>query len=82
MNRCGRGQGRFLYRDNGNPQGPTTINGPLYGGVAWMDGYADCGASGVNCGIVEFTLINPGTDGANTFNSADYSLLNSGNHQL
>lgn len=47
-----------------------------------MDGYANCGSSGVGCGIVEFTLISPGTDGANSQNSANYSLMNSGSHQL
>ena len=84
VNRCGSGNPVFIYRDNSKPQGSTTISGPLYGGVAWIDGFqgANCQMSGVNCGTVEFTLINPGTDGANSQNSINYSLQSMGNHQL
>ncbi|KAI5478821.1 hypothetical protein MNV49_004553 [Pseudohyphozyma bogoriensis] len=83
-NNCGSGNAVFLYAGNGNPQGSATISGPLDGGVAWVDGYAgaDCLASGVNCGIVEFTLTN--SQGVGAQNSADYSLLTGdglGNHQ-
>ena len=74
----------FLYQGNSNYEGATTINGPLLGGVAWLDGYdkADCESSGVNCAIVEFTLVNPGSSNGNTQNAADYSLQSQGNHQL
>lgn len=82
VNRCGSGSPVFIYRDSSQMMGSTTISGPLYGGVAWLDGYADCGMSGVNCGTVEFSLINPGTDNANSFNSINYSLQAQGNHLL
>ncbi|KAI5478826.1 hypothetical protein MNV49_004558 [Pseudohyphozyma bogoriensis] len=83
-NNCGSGNAVFLYAGDATAQGSTTITGPLDGGVAWVDGYAgaDCLASGVNCGIVEFTLTN--SEGAGDQNSADYSLLTGdglGNHQ-
>ncbi|WVQ70269.1 uncharacterized protein L199_008495 [Kwoniella botswanensis] len=56
-----------------------------WGGVAWMEGYdgAHCQSSGVNCGIVEFTLTN--SEGKGMQNSADYSLLDGpglGNHKF
>ena len=52
------------------------------GGVAWIDGLAghNCLNSGVNCGTVEFTLVNPGADAKNDFSSINYSLL--GDHYL
>jgi len=86
INNCGSGNAVFLYQGNGNPRGSGTINGPLLGGVAWVNGLAghNCLSSGVNCGIVEFSLINPNS-GGNTQNAADYSLLNGpglGNHQF
>lgn len=68
----------FIYRDNVKPGGSRTINGPLYGGVAWMDGYKGCGMSGVNCGTVEFSLLSPGTDARNTHSAVNYSLLGKG----
>ncbi|WVR09040.1 hypothetical protein IAU60_006100 [Kwoniella sp. DSM 27419] len=81
INNCGSGDAVFLYAGDSTPQGSATIEGPLAGGVAWVEGYAgaDCQASGVNCGIVEFSLL----DGA--ISSADYSLLDGpglGNHQF
>ncbi|ORY31384.1 hypothetical protein BCR39DRAFT_587484 [Naematelia encephala] len=82
INNCGSGQARFLYQGNSNPQGSATIIGPLDGGVAWVDGFAgaNCLSSGVNCGVVEFTLVNP--SGANPpQNAVDYSLQTQGNHQ-
>ncbi|EIM89530.1 uncharacterized protein STEHIDRAFT_118719 [Stereum hirsutum FP-91666 SS1] len=78
-NKCGSGSPVFLYEADGNPQGPATVNGQLLGGVAWLDGFsgADCLNSGVNCGIVEFTLRN---DAPNQ-NAADFSFQTQGNHQ-
>ncbi|CAD6579720.1 MAG: hypothetical protein TREMPRED_002555 [Tremellales sp. Tagirdzhanova-0007] len=83
-NKCSSGNPVFLYQNNATPQGSTTIDGPLLGGVAWLDGYdkADCELSGVNCGIVEFTLVNPGSSNGNTQNAADFSLQSEGNHQF
>lgn len=68
----------FLYQGNGNPQGATTISGELNGGIAWMSGIDNCQSSGVNCGAVEFTLLNTG------FSQADFTLEGDpslGNHQ-
>lgn len=90
-NNCGSGNGVFLYQGDGTPGGSRTINGQVLGGVAWIDGFAgaDCQSSGVNCGIVEFTLSNP-SNSADPQNAADYSLLDGndpqtgaplGNHQ-
>ncbi|WVQ74198.1 hypothetical protein IAR50_003792 [Cryptococcus sp. DSM 104548] len=89
VNNCGSGNAVFLYEST-SQQGSTTVNGPLKGGVAWVDGFsgADCESSGVNCGIVEFTLIsgsaNKDENGNAYQNSADYSLLkgSNGNHQF
>lgn len=86
INNCGSGNAVFLFQENGNPQGGGTFQGQVLGGVAWVNDFAgaDCLSSGVNCGIVEFSLTNP-NDGADTQNAADYSLLNGpglGNHQL
>ncbi|WVW80504.1 hypothetical protein I302_102488 [Kwoniella bestiolae CBS 10118] len=83
VNNCGSGNAVFLYADGGI-QGSGTIDGPLNGGVAWVDGFAgaDCQSSGVNCGIVEFTLTN--SEGQGKQNAADYSLLDGpglGNHK-
>ncbi|KAK7060719.1 hypothetical protein VNI00_000450 [Paramarasmius palmivorus] len=85
VNNCPSGNPVFLYQGNG-PRGSGTIDGQVLGGVAWVDGFAgaDCQSSGVNCGIVEFTLTNP-DDPDNTQNAADYSLLTGdglGNHQF
>jgi len=85
-NNCKSGKPVFLYQNHANPRGSGTIQGQLPGGVAWVDGFdkANCQSSGVNCGIVEFTLTNP-NDGGNTQNSADYSLLTGpglGNHKF
>ena len=82
-NKCHSGTPVFLYEANGNPQGPTTIQGQLLGGIAWLEGFAgaDCLNSGVNCAAVEFTLRN---DAPNQ-NAADFTLEaqpENGNHQL
>ncbi|KAF7799717.1 hypothetical protein EIP86_010959 [Pleurotus ostreatoroseus] len=82
-NRCGSGSPVFLYEANGNPQGPTTIQGQLLGGIAWLEGFsgANCLNSGVNCAAVEFTLRN---DAPNQ-NAADFTLEAqpaNGNHQF
>ena len=71
-NKCSSGHPVFLYEANGNPQGPTTIQGQLLGGIAWLEGFngANCENSGVNCGAVEFTLRN---DAPNQ-NAADFTL--------
>lgn len=76
INRCGSGRAVFLYQGDSRPAGSRTINGQLLGGVAWIDGFAraNCLSSGVNCGIVEFSLTNPNNPW-NTQNAADYSLL-------
>ncbi|OCF75461.1 hypothetical protein I204_04316 [Kwoniella mangroviensis CBS 8886] len=83
VNNCGSGNAVFLYADHG-VQGSGVISGPVNGGVAWVDGFAgaDCQSSGVNCGIVEFTLTND--EGSGQQNAADYSLLDGpglGNHK-
>jgi hypothetical protein len=72
INNCGSGNPVFLYEANGNPQGPTTIQGQLLGGIAWINGFAgaDCLSSGVNCGAIEFTLRND----APFQNAADFTL--------
>ncbi|WVQ82096.1 hypothetical protein IAT38_004224 [Cryptococcus sp. DSM 104549] len=83
INNCGSGNAVFLY-ENGGEQGSTTVNGQLNGGVAYVTGTdANCQSSGVNCGIVEFTLKNDAGGGEQ--NSADYSLETGpglGNHQF
>ncbi|ODN80177.1 hypothetical protein L198_07833 [Cryptococcus wingfieldii CBS 7118] len=86
VNKCGSGTPVFLYEGHGK-RGGGTINGALKGGVAWLDNYKNCQSSGVNCGIVEFTLINKShkdPNGNSYQNAADYSLLTGpglGNHQ-
>ncbi|ODN80176.1 hypothetical protein L198_07832 [Cryptococcus wingfieldii CBS 7118] len=86
VNKCGSGTPVFLYQGNGQ-RGGGTVNGALQGGIAWLDGYKNCQSSGVNCGVVEFTLINKSHKAANGYsyqNSADYSLLDGpglGNHK-
>jgi hypothetical protein len=82
-NNCGSGNSVFLFEADGNPQGPTTVQGQLLGGIAWLDGFsrANCQSSGVNCGAVEFTLRN---DAPNQ-NAADFTLEpqpENGSHQL
>lgn len=77
-NKCASGSPVFLYEADGTPQGPATIEGQLLGGIAWLDGFAgaDCQSSGVNCGVVEFTLRND-----DPFqNAADFSFQTQGNH--
>ncbi|KIM83674.1 hypothetical protein PILCRDRAFT_819322 [Piloderma croceum F 1598] len=77
-NNCGRGTPLFLYQGNGNPQGATTIQGELNGGIAWLGNQGNCESSGVNCGAVEFTLQNTG------YSQADFTLETGsglGNHQ-
>ncbi|EPQ51485.1 hypothetical protein GLOTRDRAFT_132851 [Gloeophyllum trabeum ATCC 11539] len=82
-NNCGSGRPVFLYQGHPNPQGPTTINGQVLGGIAWLDGFsgANCLSSGVNCGAVEFTLRNdaPNQNAADFTLEADASL---GNHRF
>ncbi|KAI0347078.1 hypothetical protein BDW22DRAFT_1404747 [Trametopsis cervina] len=82
-NNCPSGSPVFLYEANGTPQGPTTIQGQLLGGIAWLTDFAgaNCENSGVNCGAVEFTLRN---DAPNQ-NAADFTLEaqpENGNHQF
>lgn len=62
-------------------------NGPLLGGIAWVEGYqgpgGTCGSSGVNCGAVEFSLTNigyPNDNSGDTQNAIDYTLQTQGNH--
>ena len=77
-NNCGHGTPLFLYQGNGNPQGATTIQGELNGGIAWLGNQGNCESSGVNCGAVEFTLQNTG------YSQADFTLETGsglGNHQ-
>ncbi|KAK7060704.1 hypothetical protein VNI00_000434 [Paramarasmius palmivorus] len=86
VNNCPSGKPVFLYQGHPTPRGSGTIQGQLLGGVAWVDGFAgaNCLSSGVNCGIVEFSLTNP-SNTANSQNAADYSLLTGpglGNHQF
>ncbi|OCF35601.1 hypothetical protein I316_02656 [Kwoniella heveanensis BCC8398] len=79
INNCGSGEAVFFYDADRNIAGPRTITGPLASGAAWLRGFGDCQDSGVNCGLVEFTLLNGG------ISSADYSLLdgpNLGNHKF
>ena len=79
VNNCGEGNPLFLYQGDGTPQGATTINGELNGGIAWLGDADNCESSGVNCGAVEFTLQNTG------FSQADFTLETGpglGNHQL
>jgi len=82
INKCGSGSPVFLYQEDLTAQGSTTVDGPLKGGVAWVEGFAgaNCAYSGAGCGTVEFTLINPGDDPANPDNSVNYSLQ-AENHQ-
>lgn len=77
--KCSSGSPVLLYEANSTPQGPATIEGQLLGGIAWLDGFAgaNCQSSGVNCGVVEFTLRND----APYQNSADLSFQPQGNHQ-
>jgi hypothetical protein len=82
-NKCSSGKPVFLFEGHPNPRGPTTINGQLLGGIAWLDGFAgaNCESSGVNCGAVEFTLRN---DAPNQ-NAADFTLeaqVANGHHVL
>ncbi|WVN91145.1 uncharacterized protein L203_106399 [Cryptococcus depauperatus CBS 7841] len=84
INNCGSGEAVFLYAGDLHARGSGVIHGPLNGGVAWVDGWkgANCLASGKNCGIVEFSLLNAQTSG---MSSADYSLLDGpdlGNHKF
>jgi hypothetical protein len=72
INRCGSGKPVFVAQGSGE-RGPGLVNGPLRGGVAYLSGYQDCAANGVNCATVEFTLVNPDAGGAQ--NSINYSLL-------
>lgn len=59
-----------------------TIDGPVKGGIAFMEGGSfGCGSpDAVNCNDVEFTLINQNTDPANRDCAINYSLLNPGGH--
>jgi hypothetical protein len=82
-NNCGSGKPVFQSLGADAPQGPTTVQGQLLGGIAWLDGFkgADCQNGGVNCSTVEFTLRN---DAPNQ-NQADFDLLaqrKNGHHVL
>ena len=70
VNNCGSGQPVYITSSTFTEQSGGTADEAVMGGVAWLTGYngAECGMSGLGCGIVEFTLVN----GAQ--NSADYSL--------
>lgn len=83
INRCGKGNPVFKYDgDRTARKGSRTISGKLISGRAWMDGYAGCDkADGMNCGLVEFTLINPGGLGPYSHSSVNYSLQSQGNHK-
>jgi len=72
-NNCGYGTPLFLYQGNSNPQGATTIQGELNGGIAWLEN-GSCTTNGVNCGAVEFTLQDTG------YSQADITLEPEGNH--
>ncbi|EIW85936.1 hypothetical protein CONPUDRAFT_148069 [Coniophora puteana RWD-64-598 SS2] len=72
-NNCGYGTPLFLYSSDGTPQGATTIQAPLSGGIAWLEN-GSCTTDGVNCGAVEFTLVNTG------YSQADITLEPEGNH--
>ncbi|EIW85938.1 hypothetical protein CONPUDRAFT_148071 [Coniophora puteana RWD-64-598 SS2] len=73
-NNCGNGTPLFLYQGDSTPQGATTIQGPLNGGIAWLDNGGSCTNNGLGCGAVEFTLANTG------FSQADITLEPEGNH--
>jgi hypothetical protein len=80
VNNCPSGSSAvFLYANDATPQGSTTINGQLLGGIAWVSNYpgVDCESSGVNCGVVEFSLTNTNNAG-NDQNAVDYSLQGAG----
>ncbi|EIW85937.1 hypothetical protein CONPUDRAFT_148070 [Coniophora puteana RWD-64-598 SS2] len=72
-NNCGYGTPLFLYQGDSTPQGGTTIQGELNGGIAWLEN-GSCTTDGVNCGAVEFTLQNTG------YSQADITLEPEGNH--
>jgi hypothetical protein len=76
VNKCGKGTPVFEVAGGQQFTGASnTINGPLKGGVAWVKGAFGCGnADALNCGDIEFTLINPDTDSNNTQNAINYSL--------
>ncbi|WVQ93185.1 hypothetical protein IAU59_000249 [Kwoniella sp. CBS 9459] len=79
INNCGSGEAVFFYEGDRTIAGSRTVSGQLASGAAWLRGFGDCQDSGVNCGLVEFTLLNGG------ISSADYSLLDGpglGNHQF
>ncbi|KAF5366410.1 hypothetical protein D9758_009724 [Tetrapyrgos nigripes] len=76
VNNCGQGTAVFEVAGGKQFTGASnTISGPVKGGVAWIKGAFGCGdADALNCGDVEFTLINPDTDPSNTQNAVNYSL--------
>ena len=86
INNCPSGSPVFAQGDSNQKYGSMLWEGPLEAAVAWVDGFegANCEQSGKNCGIVEFTLVNPTTVSGNTHNAINYSLLKgvNGNHQL
>ncbi|EIW85972.1 hypothetical protein CONPUDRAFT_160881 [Coniophora puteana RWD-64-598 SS2] len=73
-NNCGYGTPLFLYQGNMSPQGATTVQGQLNGGIAWLDNGASCATNGVGCGAVEFTFQNTG------YSQADITLEPEGSH--
>ncbi|WWC98097.1 hypothetical protein V866_004988 [Kwoniella sp. B9012] len=74
VNNCGSGEAVFVHEGNPTASGSQTVSGELKGGLAWMSGMTgtDCADNGLNCGLVEFTLVN---SQGGMQNSADYSLL-------
>jgi hypothetical protein len=86
INECPSGTAVFAQDSSNRKYGSMTCEGPLEAAVAWVDGFegANCEQSGKNCGIVEFTLVNPTSVPGNTHNAVNYSLLKgvNGNHQL
>nr|XP_019049723.1 hypothetical protein I302_00142 [Kwoniella bestiolae CBS 10118]OCF28653.1 hypothetical protein I302_00142 [Kwoniella bestiolae CBS 10118] len=74
INNCGSGKAVFVYENHSIPSGSQTISGEVRGGLAWMSGMqgTNCGDNGLNCGMVEFSLVNSQGGGQN---AGDYSLL-------
>ncbi|KAK6906148.1 hypothetical protein I203_100132 [Kwoniella mangroviensis CBS 8507] len=81
VNNCGSGEAVFVHEGNPTASGSQTVSGELKGGLAWMSGMTgtDCADNGLNCGMVEFTLVN---SQGGMQNSADYSLLDGTDDEL
>ncbi|ORX38654.1 hypothetical protein BD324DRAFT_650003 [Kockovaella imperatae] len=75
INNCGVGTAAFEVAGGKMYYGTTTLDGPVEGGLAWITGAYGCGdANGLNCGDVEFTLVNPTSSNGYAQTAADYSL--------